>query len=29
LANLGYVFKRMYTSDAIFVYESLSFKIWK
>jgi FkbM family methyltransferase len=27
LTSLGYVFKGMYTTDAIFVYESLSFKI--
>lgn len=27
LINLGYVFKGMYTTDAIFVYESLSFKL--
>ena len=27
LTSLGYVFKRMYTSDAIFVHESLKFKI--
>jgi hypothetical protein len=27
LSSLGYVFKGMYTSDAIFAYESLSFKL--
>ena len=27
LTSLGYVFQRIYTSDAIFVYESLSFKL--